>query len=280
MRNAALHKLEPVSPAGFLAEQPLLLGPLALTVAVAGLAWLFASASGRRFLPIGVGFVTVLALLMAFRTVRPVYLAAAYTALVAAGGVGIESLAWRPRWAIAAVLAAGSLALVPMALPVLPVEAYVAYAGRLGVAPATDERHALGALPQHFADMFGWEELAAEVARVVATLEPEERAAAGIFAQNYGQAGALDLFGRRLGLPPAMSGHNSYWDWGPRGAPATLVVVGGNAEDNREVCGSLTAAGRTACRHCMPYENGLTIWICRDLQVPIAELWPRLRRFI
>ena len=128
--------------------------------------------------------------------------------------------------------------------------------------------------------MFGWPELAAEVARVFHALPIDEQARTSVFAQNYGEAGAIDFFGPGLGLPPALSGHNNYWLWGPGSRPAeTLLIVGGNPEDHRQVFEEVVPAGRHTCGHCMPYESDLTIWLARRPRVPLSEIWPRVKHY-
>src|SRR6201999_2075244 len=108
------------------------------------------------------------------------------------------------------------------------------------------ERMKLGVLPQQFADMFGWPEMAADVARVYRTLPPADRARAAIFGQNYGEAAAMDIFGKPLGLPPAISGHNNYYLWGPRGADGNvMIVIGGNLKQEQSLFESVTQVGVT-----------------------------------
>jgi hypothetical protein len=144
------------------------------------------------------------------------------------------------------------------------------------------ERTASGVLPQIFADQFGWEQLARTVLEVYRGLPEGERARAAVFTHNYGEAAALDLYGAPLGLPPAASGHNNYFVWGPppgRGDPAIVI------SDEREDCGGayrerIPAARVPESPWVMPYENGRWIWICRGATRPLAEVWPGLRRFI
>ncbi len=81
--------------------------------------------------------------------------------------------------------------------------------------PAIENRK-LGPLPQAYADQFGWEEMVATVAGAYNGLPANLRAKTAIFAQNYGQAGAIDFFGPKYGLPKAISGHQNYFFWGPR----------------------------------------------------------------
>src|SRR5262249_19217367 len=151
--------------------------------------------------------------------------------LLALGGVAIErATAARGRrpWRIVAGTApvAGMLALLPLALPVLPVHDYLRYQAALGRKPATEERHAMGALPQHYADMFGWPELADSVARVAATLTPDERARAIVVVDNYGEAGALELFGAGR-LPRVACQHNNWYLWGPPAWDRSVAIFVG-----------------------------------------------------
>jgi hypothetical protein len=181
---------------------------------------------------------------------------------------------------VALVVAIG-VGLAPLGRPLLPVESYVRYAEALGLKPGTGERHELGRLPQHFADMHGWREMAETVAGVVRALPAPDRAKACVFGQNYGEAGAIEYFGRELGLPPALSGHNSYWLWGPGSCTGeVLVVIGDGREALEEVFSEVTLAAVSRCRDCMPYENDLPVWVVRRPRLPLAEVWPRVKRFV
>jgi hypothetical protein len=172
------------------------------------------------------------------------------------------------------------LPILPMGLPVFRVDRLISYHRALGLRTRPQEQTAEGDLPQVFADMFGWEELTQRVARVYQGLTPEERARCAIFAHNYGEAGAIDFFGPRYGLPPAISGHNNYWPWGPRGATGEVIIlIGGDRDDPHSDFRSVVLADTTACEHCMPYENGAPIWLCRGLNAPLSERWPDARHY-
>jgi hypothetical protein len=178
------------------------------------------------------------------------------------------------------LIAVSGIAIAPLALPVLPVESYIAYAQSLGVTPSTAERKELAQLPQFFADMHGWREIAAGVAEVWEQLSPEEQERTAIFANNYGDAGAVDYFGPELGLPPAISGHNNYWFWGPGdGAIDVVIIIGGEREGAESVFESVEPAATIDCGYCMPYENGQTVWIGRQPKVSVVEIWRQLRHF-
>jgi 4-amino-4-deoxy-L-arabinose transferase-like glycosyltransferase len=281
MRNAAGQKMVRTSFTEFWAQQFLVMSPALLPVWLVGLGWLLASRRGRIF---GVVFVAVAALLVASGSSRPNYLAVAYAPLFAAAGVAVERAAvGRRRWLRPAVLAEVllfGLPVVPMGLPFLPVESQIAYGRTLGARPRPQEHTAETDLPQVFADMFGWEDLTRRVARVYEALSPEERARCAILTDNYGEAGAIDFFGPRYGLPPAISAHNNYWLWGPRGATGEVVIiVGGSRDDPHAHFRSVVLADTTSCDHCMPYENGAPIFVCRGLDQPLGRRWAEIRSY-
>jgi hypothetical protein len=284
MDNARRHKMAPLSPPAFLSEQVLHAGPAALPIWLAGLAFFLFLRGGRPWRALGWAYLALLAVMIATRA-KAYYLAPAHAVLFAGGAVAIEG--WtsrRPaslRAAIALAFALLSLPAIPLAKPLLPVDLYVRYAARLGMKPSTGERQALGRLPQFFADMHGWPELAAAVAKVYAALPADEQSRACIFGQNYGEAGAIDFFGKAYGLPKAISSHNSYHLWGPRGCSGEImIVIGGDEEDLLEFFTSVTRGATFTCADCMPYENDLPIWVARGLRRPVSELWPTIRSFI
>ncbi len=119
----------------------------------------------------------------------------------------------------------------------------------------------------------------AEVARVYHALPPAERAKAAIFADNYGEAGAIDFFGPRHGLPRAISGHMNYWLWGPRDySGEVVIVVGSSGHDLPENFASVERAGRVEHARSMPDEH-FDLFVCRGLKAPMAEVWARIRRW-
>jgi 4-amino-4-deoxy-L-arabinose transferase-like glycosyltransferase len=284
MANARREKMAPLSPLGFV------LGAVDETLPVVwlwalGVAFLLLAPRAARLRPLAITFLAVLGIL-AFAGGKPYYLAAAYAPAFAAGAVALEG--WtetrgrllRPLAALLVVVL--GLVAAPLARPMLATDDYVRYAAALGQKPGTEERHALGRLPQFYADMHGWRELAEAVAGVVHALPAGERAEACVFGQNYGEAGAVEYFARELDLPPAISAHNSYWLWGPgRCAGSVIVVIGGRGRERlAELFGDVRQAGVSRCRDCMPYEDALAIWVVRQPKLSLAELWPRIRRFI
>jgi len=285
IRGATTDKMAGTSPAAFLLGQVMMMHPLSLPLWLGGLAWLLVHPQARAQRLFGVVYLVVLCILLLERGSRLNYLAPAYPPLLAAGAVALErtAAAWGRSWPIplyAIVLVLGGAVTAPLALPLLPVESYIAYARALGHAPSTEEDKQLGKLPQHFADMFGWEELAATVARVYEGLPPADRADCAIVADNYGEAGAIDHFGRRWSLPPASSGHNNYWLWGPPTASGRCVIVlGDTTEELEPQCESVEHAATFSAPYVMPYEDELPIHVCRGLRRSFAEIWPLAKGF-
>ncbi len=275
-----------LGPVEFFWQQVLVLHPVLLPLWIGGLVWLFVARRGR-FRLFAWMFVVFYALLF-FVHAKNYYLAPIYPVLFAGGAVGFETALGRLRAprvraaaaaaAIVVVVAAGALT-APLVTPILPPEGYVAYARALGVSPPKTEVAHAGPLPQMFGDQFGWEELVTDVVRAWYALTPEERTRAGIFANNYGEAGAIDLFGPRFGLPPAISAHQSYFLWGPGEFHGDILIV---LQDTRasllKVCDTVDAAGIHYNVWGMAEENR-PIFVCRGLKTPLRELWPRLKHW-
>jgi hypothetical protein len=283
MAHARRFKMAALSPVDFLGEV-VLHTAVAPWLWILGLAWLLLGRAAKPFRALGLAFLVVLAVLV-LSGGKPYYLAPAYAAPLAAGSVALEG--WtrsRARWlrpVLAVLVVVAGLALAPLGRPVLPVDDFVRYAAAIGIEGAPEERHEMGRLPQFFADMHGWREMAEAVAGVVRTLPEEQRRKACIFGQNYGEAGAMEYFGPDLDLPPAISAHNSYWLWGPGPCDGdVLIVIGDDRGRLDELFESVELGATFTCRDCMPYENDRPIWVCRGLRMPIRELWAEIRHFI
>ncbi len=175
------------------------------------------------------------------------------------------------------ILAGATLA--PLTLPILPPETYIRYQKTLGFEPPKAENQDTGPLPQHFADEFGWEEMTSAVAEVYNNIPPDERAETAIFANSYGQAGAIDFFGAKLGLPKAISNHQNYWYWGPRNYTGAIVIVlGSDGEGDREHFKTVDSVGRTYHPYSRRDEH-FEIFLCRDPNQNLQTLWPSIKNW-
>lgn len=119
------------------------------------------------------------------------------------------------------------------------------------------------------------------LAKVYHRLPPEEKSKCGIFAQNYGEAGAIDFFGKKYDLPQAISGHNNYWLWGPREYTGEImIVIGGDEDDHKEVFREVEKVEVIRHKYAMPYENNLPVYLCRDIIFPLKEVWLRVKTYV
>ncbi len=277
----ASHRNVDLPPLRFLAEETLAMLPLSLPIWLAGLWFYFGAREGKAFRALGCAFVIAAAIIMELDP-RIYYLFPAYPLLFASGAVLCEKwfesplLGWL-KIAAPAVLFLLGAALAPLAVPVLPVPDYLRYTQAVHLQQPRIENAQLGPLPQLFADQFGWDEMAKTVARAFNSLPPDVRTRTAIFGQNYGQAGAIDFFGPKYGLPKAIGGHQNYFLWGPRGYTGeSMLVMGDRRERLEELFGSVELVGHAEHPYSMPYQH-IDIFYCRGLKQPLGELWPRIK---
>jgi len=279
-----------LNPLQYLLSNVLTLSPLTFPVWVAGLLWFLLAKDGLRFRALGWTWIVSFLLFVALKG-KDYYLAPVYPMLFAGGAAAIEALfatypeaakrSWlKPVFAVCILLV--GIVLWPFAMPMMSVEKFIAYEKALGAAPKKTENTELSQLPQQYADMFGWPEMAKEVARVYNTLPPQDRGKCGIAATNYGEAGAIDYFGRQYGLPPVISGHQNYWLWGPQNYTGQCMVILGRSKEQLDGSySSLTLAGETYHPFAIPFENHRQIWICRSPKYgTLQQVWPRTKNWM
>ena len=281
-----------LGPLPYFFQQTLLVHPLTAPIWLTGLFSLLFSSRLKPYRALGWCYLVCYTVFFVLHG-KNYYLAPAYPMLLAAGAVVLESAIdgkatenARPRrqWlktAIAVVLLASGARLAPVVVPILSPDGFLAYAKSLPFKlPVMEHSHARVALPQWYADQFGWEEIADEAAVAWNRLPAAERSDCGIFAQDYGQAGAIDFFGRRSGLPPALSGHQTWFLWGPRGYSGNCMIV---LDDRKEVLERLwdhvEYVGTSADN---PYalEKQIDVFICKGAKFgTLTELWPKVKRW-
>jgi hypothetical protein len=142
------------------------------------------------------------------------------------------------------------------------------------------ENRETGVLPQQLADRFGWDTMTATVAGVYHSLPQSEQAVACILTSNYGEAGAIDLYGPNYHLPQAISGHNTYYLWGPGNCTGQVVLtVGLTLNELQPFFGSVTQSAIITCSYCMPAEDNLPVYVARDLKSSIHTIWPQVKHY-
>jgi hypothetical protein len=283
LHNIALsNKNVVLTPAQFIAQQVLIMNPATLPLWLGGLIWLLISRDGRRYRVITIAYLITLAEFIVMHG-KHYYLAPAYPMLFAAGAVAAEQLfSVRLRWlkpALLVTMIALAALVAPTVVPILPPQKLIAYMKSIHFEPPRTETSHTAALPQLFADQFGWEEMVRSVARAYANLPADDQKRVAIFCQDYGQAGAIDFLGPKYGLPPAISGHQNYFLWGPRGCNGkVLLVLDDSADDERQQFGSVEDLGPIeTSKWAMPWEQRQHIFLCRDLKGDVSALWPKVK---
>jgi hypothetical protein len=266
------HKNVVLPPLAFVKQQILALQPILFPVWLAGLVWFLRD---RRWRLLGVIFV-VFFVLMEVAHGKDYYVFPIYPMVLAGGAVVIEIwLAHRAGWtrfAVVAIIVLTSLPLLPLVTWMLPPEKVLAYQKAIGLKTVKSEVNHESLLPQVMADQFGWPELVSEVAGVYNSLPPDERAETGIWAGNYGEAGAINMFGSAYGLPHAYSRHQNHWYWGPPPQVyKNLIVIQWSLDDVRDNCTSYQAFDHYK-RFGMGEENA-PFYLCRGVKFDIQKIW-------
>lgn len=257
-------------------QEQLLLTLGGVLIFACGIHFTLFRSEGKRFRMIGWMYVVSLALLWLAKG-RAYYLAGAYPMMYAAGGVWIENLLERVgnlaralvRCAIWIVLAADVALIGSVTLPLAPPDsAWAARAMKVN---------------EDFREQIGWPELVQEIARIRDSLPAEDRAHLGILAANYGEAGAVSLYGPEHRLPRVISGVNSFWarGYGEPG-PQTLIVLGEDRESLERWFESCYVAGQNTNRFNIVNEESRyhrDVYVCRNLRKPWAEFWKSYRNF-
>jgi len=269
------------APIAFVLDQIMMINPVLAPLWIGGLIWL-AFGRGGKYRMLAIAYFVMLVMFIALRG-KNYYLASAYPMLLAAGGVAFEMISngkwiWlRPMYLV--LIIAAAVVIAPTVSPILPPEKAIAYQKAIGLEPPKSENQNTGPLPQYFADEFGWEEMTREVARIFNSLPPEERKQTAIFANGYGEAGAIDFFGRDYGLPHAISNHQSYWLWGTRDYDgSSVIVLRSSGTGDRKRFRSVEVVGRVEHPYSRRDEH-FDVFLCRDLNVNLETLWPKIKHW-
>jgi hypothetical protein len=287
LRNVAeTGKNVQLNPLDFLLQQLLLQHPLLLPFWLAGLVSLMIG-KGQRMRILGWIFLALTVTMIGLKA-KNYYLAPIFPMLFAAGAVATEDWlfqrkksrfrTWPKVTALIYVLAAGAV-IAPAIVPYLPPEQLLAYQETFGLAPPKTEVAHVGPLEQRLGDQFGWEELVADIAFIYNNLPPEERERTGIFASNYGEAGAINQFGPAYGLPAPICAHQNYYFWGPPDPePEQLIWLQWRQEGVQWYCNDVEQVGE----HFHPWgmaEENRPIFLCRGLKRPLAMVWDELKHW-
>jgi len=275
-----------LTPLQYFMQQCLIMQPLAAPVWIAGVCAFLFWRPFRAYRFLGWSYLVTFAVFAVLHG-KNYYLAPIYPILFAAGAVLFEHALDRPRlawlnYAVAVIILVGGIWAAPLVMPIIPADQLNAFLDKFPIkVPRSEHSHMGASFPQHFADQFGWREIVSETNVAWQRIPPAERADCAIFAQDYGQAGAIDWFGPKYGLPASLSGHQSWFLWGPRNYSGNcMIVLDDSAETLGKIFNSVEFVGRTPDN---PYalEKDLTVFICKDPKKPgwLPQEWDRLKHW-
>lgn len=250
--------------------------PFTLVVSLFGLLALLIGNNLKKYRAIGLASLVIFATMWLLSS-KAYYVFAIYPVLFAAGAVKIESLlAKKPTllYLIAVLVFVPSLYFIPELTPILPIEKYVAYAG-------LKEENGRVELMGDYADMFGWEEQVKLVDSVYRSLNPKERETCVLWAENYGEAGALKIIGKKYNLPNPISRHVSFWYWGFGNENATVWISLGNEKQAVDyIFEEVKLVKIITHKYAIGEENGIPLYICRKPKMDIEKWWKEYEEYV
>ncbi len=270
----------------YMVMQIIIILPVSLPLWIMGLWRIFGDNEGKELRVFGWMFLFLEIFLFLIKA-KVYMISAFYVPLLAAGSVFLEqrikkgALAIWIRSGYAFIVLVVGIVFAFALVPILEPAALERYYRIMPFANMvkTENSHTVE-FPQFVADRFGWKELAKDVSEVYKALSPEERGKCLIYTNNYGEAGAIDAYGPGLGLPPACSGHLSYFLWKPRiETPLAFISIGFDERDLRPFFGSVELAKIHTADYTMPREKGLKILVCRDIRYKMSEIWEKAKHF-
>ena len=267
-----------ISALQFLAGQLLYLHPFNAVLWISGLIFFLFTKAGKQYRVLGWIWLAVFILLV-FTKSKIYYLAPAYPLLLAGGGIALERWVLRmgKAWlkpAVLSLLLIGGIAMAPLSLPVFNIN--------------TTERYIHGVtfgafkniyeLTKDLRGMFGWKERVEAVGKVYISLPQDEQKRTVIFAAGYGNAGAVDYFGKEFGLPNAVSLSMTYWLWGlPEGSIDTVISMGFRKKTMEKLFNEVELAVEVELKNVNPWNNPFPVTVCHKPKRPLREVWERNR---
>ena len=260
-------QLNEIDPLAFGLEQ--LNFPFTLLISLIGLVALLTDQYLKKYLVIGVASIVIFSTMWLLNS-KAYYVFALYPVLFASGSVKIEALLSRRPvlvYVIALVTLLSSAYFIPEATPLLPIDSYVKY-------KALEEKNGRVELTGDYADMFGWDEQVKLVDSVYQSLGPEEKMNCVLWAENYGEAGALKILGKQYNLPNPVSRHGSFWSWGYGNENADVWISLGNEKSSVEhVFEEVELIKIIRHKYAIGEENGIPLYLCRKPKIDLVKWW-------
>lgn len=260
-------QLDEINPLAFGLEQ--LNFPFTLAVSVIGLVALFLDKELNKYRSIGVASIVIFSTMWLLNA-KAYYVFALYPVLFASGAVKLEKLLtnWpRSFYFVTFIVLAPTLYFIPEATPLLSIEKFVPYKN-------LEEKDGRVELTSDYADMFGWEEQVKLVDSVYQSLSKDEKENCVLWAENYGEAGALKILGKKYNLPNPISRHGSFWSWGYSNKDAQVWISLGNEKPSvQRVFHDIELIQIITHKYAVGEENGIPLYLCRNPKVDIEQWW-------
>ena len=250
--------------------------PFTLVISLLGISAFLIDKNLKKYRTIGIAALVIFFTMWILHS-KAYYIFAIYPVLFAGGAVKIESLlSGKPSrvYLVAVIVLLPSIYFIPEAIPILPIEQFVEYKG-------LEEKNGRIELTGDYADMFGWEEQVKLVDSVYQSLSPEEKSNCVLWAENYGEAGALKILGKKYGLPNPISRHGSFWTWGYGNKNADVWISIGNEKPSVEyVFEEVELVKIITHKYAIEEENGIPLYICRKPKIDIDKWWKNYEKHI
>jgi len=281
-RSAMLEKNILTPPLAGLIAQTMAMNLATLPLWVGGLVFLCVSRRGAQDRAIGWACAGLLLVMLLSQQSRSDRIMGIYPALFAAGAAWFDMangrLAAATRGVMKLMIPVVGLALLPVALPVLPTEQLVGYSRYVQPPRIERDEGRLSPLPLWLAGRLDWRQPAHEVQRILRTRSDVPPSGVAILAPSYGFAGALEWYGRELGLPPVYSTHHSWHLWGPPEEDERFWIVIGFERDR--LLGWFESVERVStldCGYCNGWRDDMPVYVAQGPRAPWRERWPQLK---
>lgn len=260
----------------------LLMNPLLAPVLLLGIYRLFKPFENKNYGFFGIMFLITF-IVMWKQSAGAYMLAVVFMPLLAAGSIFLEEklVNRKPlKTAVATLILISGIFLLPFSLPLMPPRQLQKYNQALGFLfqPIKINNQPQGILPLTLMGRLGWDKMVRTVAEVYGNLSPAEREDCGIIADYYGYAGAIDLLGQQYNLPHAVSGHLTYYLWGPgEYSWDTMIVVGGNNGVYKYYFKEATEITVVHNDFAMFNNATIPIYLCKEPTLPIERIWKNMK---